>query len=488
MLSVQPSPKPKFPSELSPSALRPNGNLTPLLSPRPGSGFIVPPSPRYGAAGETLDEWFHDFQKYEKTLAAMAEASSDPKFREELGTIEQCTNTLLLPLLQNVKIISIGFKLLTESEQTASLYTLLQHTNPAQIKFLMAVLQQMSDAIPPSENPGSKQPSRSSLRPPNLNIPLPGTPNTPHFNAGVSSAATHDSAPKTAEYTAQELAVKEEPISWANMVSTPHDLMFKKSAEQQQQQAGMQNLQNLINSAGAGMGMQMNGITPFNVTVLSSMGFSNEQIVAMQLVMRGLGQPADATGISGPGTGQKNAQPHGHGGHSGRSNRSNNNHSNSGNNSNWRSPGSRYPGSALRNGQKSATPKSAGPKSSGLSSATSTGGTPKTEDDVDPELLKDVPAWLKSLRLHKYTACFEGMGWEEIVVLDEPTLEAKGVGALGARRRLTRTFEVVKKKMGMETASTSDAMPASAALASNGPSLSSASPEKTVPHSAAPIL
>ncbi|KAK7472966.1 Flap-structured DNA-binding and RNA-binding protein [Stygiomarasmius scandens] len=458
MLSAQPSPKPKFPSELSPSALRSPGNL---LSPRPGSGFVVPASPRFGGTGESLDQWFHDLQKYEKTLGAMAAASEDPKFREELGTIEQ------------------WFKMLTESEQTASLYTLLQHTNPAQIKFLMAVLQQMSDAIPP-DNSGPKQTSRS-LRPPNLNLPLPGTPSTPHFSASASSA-------QTSEQSAQELVVKEEPTSWANMVSTPHDLMFKKSAgvvDQQSATMQMQNIQNLINSAGSGMGMQMN---PMNMTMLTAMGFSNEQIVAMQLVMRGLAQPVDAVPAGNTnGQGQKNSQHH-HGHGQRRSN--NNNHSNTSNNgnTNWRAPGARFPGSALRNGPKSAGPKSGGPKSSGLGSATSTGGTPKTEDDVDPELLKDVPAWLKSLRLHKYTDCFQGMSWEQIVVLDEAALEAKGVVALGARRRLTRTFEVVKKKMGMATTPTTDAPPASAAPATNGASLNSATFDLNAPHSAAPIL
>ncbi|THV06712.1 hypothetical protein K435DRAFT_452198 [Dendrothele bispora CBS 962.96] len=415
--------------------------------------------------GENIDQWFHDLQKYEKTLGAMAAASEDPKFREELGTIEQ------------------WFKLLTESEQTASLYTLLQHTNPAQVKFLAAVLQQMSDAIPP-DNSGSKQTSRS-LRPPNLNLPLPGTPSTAQFSGSTSSA-------QVPEFSAQELVIKEEPTSWANMVSTPHDLMFKKSsggADQQQQQ--MQNIQNLMNSAaGTGVG-PMNAM---NVTMLTAMGFSNEQIVAMQLVMRGLTQPVDmaaaAAGGNNTGHGQKNSQAHHH--HGGQRRSSNNNQSNntagSKNNSTWRSPGARYPGSALRNGPKSAGPKSAGAKSSGLNSATSTGGTPKTEDDVDPELLKDIPAWLKSLRLHKYTACFEGMTWQEIVVMDEPALEAKGVAALGARRRLTRTFEVVKKKMGMATSPVADVPPASADPIGAGPSLNSATLEMNVPHSAAPIL
>ena len=71
----------------------------------------------------------------------------------------------------------------------------------------------------------------------------------------------------------------------------------------------------------------------------------------------------------------------------------------------------------------------------------------KGEDEVDPALLNDVPAWLRSLRLHKYTPNFEGMNWRDMVVLDEAALEAKGVAALGARRKMLKTFEVVKAKM-----------------------------------------
>ncbi|KAF7298163.1 SAM domain-containing protein [Mycena chlorophos] len=78
---------------------------------------------------------------------------------------------------------------------------------------------------------------------------------------------------------------------------------------------------------------------------------------------------------------------------------------------------------------------------------------------VDPELLKDVPSWLRSLCLHKYTACFEGMTWQEMVELDEATLEAKGVVALGARRRLIKMFDNVKQKMGLAPPKTEDSAP-----------------------------
>jgi hypothetical protein len=73
----------------------------------------------------------------------------------------------------------------------------------------------------------------------------------------------------------------------------------------------------------------------------------------------------------------------------------------------------------------------------------------KDEEDVDPRVLEDVPAWLRTLRLHKYTPNFEHMNWRDMVAMDEAALEANGVAALGARRKLLKTFEVVRKKMGI---------------------------------------
>lgn len=77
------------------------------------------------------------------------------------------------------------------------------------------------------------------------------------------------------------------------------------------------------------------------------------------------------------------------------------------------------------------------------------GGAKKDEEDVDPRVLEDIPAWLRSLRLHKYTPNFEGMNWREMVLMDEAALEAKGVAALGARRKMLKTFEIVRNKMGI---------------------------------------
>jgi hypothetical protein len=105
------------------------------------------------------------------------------------------------------------------------------------------------------------------------------------------------------------------------------------------------------------------------------------------------------------------------------------------------------------------------------------------EEDFDPEMLKDIPGWLRSLRLHKYTSAFDGLTWEQIVVLDDATLETKGVAALGARRRLLRTFEHVRKRMGMEEPSS--ATPTTSTIPT-GAAFKAASEAERLPHSALP--
>lgn len=179
--------------------------------------------------------------------------------------------------------------------------------------------------------------------------------------------------------------------------------------------------------AGLGMGMPgapgfnmaaLAGMAPmspfnnmFNVPGLAAMGLSPEQILAMQMAAAAgqLGQPGlNAFGMN------LHAQNSPGSGRSGRSN--------------MRSPAVKSPNSR---------------------------DVKKDEEDVDPKVLEDVPAWLRSLRLHKYTPNFEGMSWKDMVVMDEAALEAKGVAALGARRKMLKTFEIVRKKMSIDGPSSS---------------------------------
>jgi hypothetical protein len=101
-------------------------------------------------------------------------------------------------------------------------------------------------------------------------------------------------------------------------------------------------------------------------------------------------------------------------------------------------------------GRTPGSARSVNSKASSNNGGSALGTGKRDEEDFDPQILSDVPAWLRSLRLHKYTPNFEGMKWQEIVGLDEAALEKQGVAALGARRKMLKTFEVVRKKMGLE--------------------------------------
>lgn len=66
------------------------------------------------------------------------------------------------------------------------------------------------------------------------------------------------------------------------------------------------------------------------------------------------------------------------------------------------------------------------------------GSSKPPEDPTDLQLLSDIPSWLRSLRLHKYTDQLKDMRWQDLVQLDDDALEKKGVNALGARRKLLK--------------------------------------------------
>lgn len=66
------------------------------------------------------------------------------------------------------------------------------------------------------------------------------------------------------------------------------------------------------------------------------------------------------------------------------------------------------------------------------------GSSKPPEDPTDPNLLKDIPAWLRSLRLHKYTDHLKDLKWTELVELDDRALEERGVNALGARNKMLK--------------------------------------------------
>lgn len=66
------------------------------------------------------------------------------------------------------------------------------------------------------------------------------------------------------------------------------------------------------------------------------------------------------------------------------------------------------------------------------------GSSKPPEDPTDPNLLQDIPSWLRSLRLHKYTENLKDLKWTELIELDDKGLEERGVNALGARNKMLK--------------------------------------------------
>ena len=71
----------------------------------------------------------------------------------------------------------------------------------------------------------------------------------------------------------------------------------------------------------------------------------------------------------------------------------------------------------------------------------------KLPEHMDIELVKDIPTWLHSLRLHKYAPLFENMSWTEMIELSDEGLERIGMAALGARRKILKAFDMVRNQL-----------------------------------------
>lgn len=276
---------------------------------------------------------------------------------------------------------------------------------------------------------------RLAVRPPSLNLPEYGSPPTP------------------TPVTANESAVDEQS----------HETKLAQALRQAPQAAEASVPTKDPNSTQPLPGFS--GINPYTLNMLANAGLSKEaQLLAAQLVMSGIVQPTGL--LQQPSVKPKKLPPA---------------------SANWRTPASaRFPASALRSSglRVGSSLNSAGLKSSGLAPQTpmSAMESPNLED-FDPELLNDIPAWLRSLRLHKYTQCFDGLTWQEIVVLDDATLEAKGVSALGARRRLLRSFDHVRKEMGMEEPNSNSVTPTTSAIPVPKPAEQPAAPHSAFPRS-----
>ena len=526
----------------------PRNNLRP-------SSEMLPVGQQGTPETEVIDKWFEDLQNYEATLEEMAAASLDQNFKEELSAIEQ------------------WFRVLSEAERTAALYSLLQESTQVQIRFFITVLQQMARNDPVgafiSPNPtnnalgdqleakmaqlGIKSPSamkspsantrgfqRQStgfLSPNAASLYGSGSPDVSaalaaqqnRLKANRTSAPgtlpmdamkyagnakmenTHDKASNTAtprnrprstdlSRSPRGSGALDETLSpmsvggsWASMVNTPIMSMLDNNRSEQlggdtaakleattAQLAQLQQMSSHVDGdrvgRGSGLGAMYDqnwnsganglpqnaanmGASPqfnsFNIPTMSpntlaglqspSGGMSNPSNLQMMNAMAAMG------GLNNMNSTQllalqqqilqqqQQQQQHLQGlGQQGRvPSRTN----------------QRGTASAVGTGAARGTAQQSGSAVGSPSSAgSSLPAQQNPEEEVaDISILNDVPSWLRHLRLHKYTPNFEGSNWREMVLMDEQALEEKGVAALGARRKMLKTFEAVRQKYGIET-------------------------------------
>ena len=117
---------------------------------------------------EALDLWFENLQNYEATLVCWT-LTRNPTLTVYTGGYgcclpgckfqrrthchrAMCDFFLVFPgdssFFFSFCILTSGFKVLSEAERTAALYSLLQHSTQVQIRFFITVLQQMARSDP----------------------------------------------------------------------------------------------------------------------------------------------------------------------------------------------------------------------------------------------------------------------------------------------------------------------------------------------------
>ncbi|KAM4642232.1 protein Smaug homolog 2 isoform 2-T2 [Discoglossus pictus] len=72
-------------------------------------------------------------------------------------------------------------------------------------------------------------------------------------------------------------------------------------------------------------------------------------------------------------------------------------------------------------------------------------GTGRNTFQEDGSGMKDVPTWLKSLRLHKYASLFSQMTYEEMMTLTEQHLESQNV-TKGARHKIALSIQKLRER------------------------------------------
>ncbi|OBZ84599.1 hypothetical protein A0J61_07348 [Choanephora cucurbitarum] len=416
--------------------------------------------------GNALGTWYEDLEEYEDNLEKMATANLDQSFQDELQHVNQ------------------WFGFLSDAEKTATIYALLQHSSQVQIKFFIRMLQEMRKSNPlnrekaserastlmnlsnrrlssinqqqnrnassrhsfalgdtqelsrifdssnkkwlDSEEPHHPSPPQprttisvprasSRLRPRSV-IELNHAPSSfsnswlrqPNvFNsAGVTENYRPIERPRSADITSWHLPSSTNTSATWQTLSSPHDINAQSHWKNNNNWIHVQQPQPTT-SSGLFHYFDKPKSSSSPTTTSAGVRFNDEYNQFL--------------GPSKPNLDHK--KNHGYG-------------SDPGNNSS-----AKY-GSRLSSVQNTSNHH----QSLSHPKTRSTHLEPSAKEEaVDMELLEDVTAWFRSMRLHKYNTIFEKMRWQDIVKLNDQELQDIGVAALGARRKMLKVFENIQE-------------------------------------------
>ncbi|KAL3959065.1 hypothetical protein ACCO45_007227 [Purpureocillium lilacinum] len=473
---------------------------------RPSSDFYGQSQQGHGQAGLESDsqdkiaqQWIADIDQYETTLEEMAAATLDQDFKDELSAIEQWFRVLseaertaaLYALLQQTTQVQIRF-FIQVLQQMGKNHPMSGVLSPANFdKDPMS--NRLSDAmnklnVDSTRNSyarnsamGSTAKRHSGLDPSTINAMFPDaaaaiatekakftqqTGNPPASNRNSAAIDPRSSMAGPGISSSQEQPPDKNPAdlpllspynassgNWASMVNTPMAPTFNTGSAAGTQAdmvanatamklAALSTVNNRFalddvrkyrrarsNDAPGHSQMspptQSINLPGTNVVMINEHGqvLSREQVLAMQ-AQQGLGMGGQRSRPSSPGIAMQPGL---------------------GSMAHFTSP--------QHNGFLSAYDGSSGLLNSGMPSVNlGQLGIPGHEgylsdhsDMVRGRSPRDIPSWLRSLRLHKYTDNLKDMKWTELVELDDKALEDRGVNALGARRKMLKVFEQVKE-------------------------------------------
>lgn len=412
LIATPSSPRYNSQSSSKYNHIRPNSEIF-------GQKVAVSPETEY------LEKWVEDLAQYERTLEEMAKASLDLSFKEELGAVEN------------------WFFALSEAEKTAALYSLLHQSTNVQIRFFITVLQKM--AKDPLRDILSSAHNRASL--PTFNdYPLPNRKTNIDRHSmplGKGNLPRPTSVSLDPSYTSNgsRLSLKSQSynhedslgFSWKQSpgLANKGNSHLLPSLDLKNSNWNTWDLNNRMGNHGE-RSLSATNIKDTNWGKLGKSRNTNNLTLKVDNVEVHLDSPhwpsSSGAALNRPKSAKSPAFPPG-------------------------LLGTASPTIWAATPLESLHP----PLSSQRTTASPSGEDlkePKPLDPVDFDVLENIPAWMRSLRLHKYTSIFEKFRWQEIILLDDKQLTELGVAALGARRKFLKIFEHVKNEADLKGIST----------------------------------